>query len=168
MNGPSELLGDLLSCKINSCLLALLKCPLWRQWLEEGETPVPLREQPWSGLWTLQQLAGQPMSSSWVPIWAPGHPALGKVISTTLESSAGQLTAWLPARSGTWLSMKTWLQEESTIHTLHEVRTIIFKNSQSRGLKCHGNEWDQRSGIGKMCLQRRTNNSATRLTLKFC
>ena len=115
--------------QINSRLLALLECPFWRQWLEEEETRVPQREQPWSGLWTSQQLAGRPMSGAWAPIWAPGHPAPGKVISTTLESSARQLSAQLPAHSGTWLSMKTWLQEKSTIHILHEVRTIIFKNT---------------------------------------
>lgn len=27
------------------------------------------------------------------------------------------------------------------------------EHSQNRGLECHGNEWDHRSGIGKMCLQ---------------
>ena len=57
--------------QINSRLLALLECPFWGQWLEE--TPVPLWEQPWSGLWTFQQLAGRPISSTWSPIWAPGR-----------------------------------------------------------------------------------------------
>lgn len=165
MNEPSELLGDLLSCKINSCLLALL--------LETvaGGGGDPCSATTAAMVWPLEASATHGPAhvqylgthlSTWAPSSGESHFHHTGVLSQTADcltpNSLWNMTFHENVTAGKeYHPYPSWGKD----HYFQE-------HSQSRGLKCHGNEWDQRSGIGKMCLQGWTNNSATRLTLKFC
>ena len=143
-----------------------------------------------AAVWPLQILAIQGLAHR-PAVWAPGHPAAGRVASTTLDSSARQLTAQLRAHHharppdhaisplscrGGWHTGNVTFRENATGERAYHPYASrgqyhhAQEQSHSRGSDYCENEWDGRSVTCKMCLQGRSltdNSGLVKSSVKF-